>query len=56
MNWRYALPHRRSHVIQTVKLPDRTLHASVHKNPAPAEVFLRIKGPGCTLGAPHCMT
>jgi hypothetical protein len=45
---RGALPSRRNHVTQKVRIPGRTLYISVHDNPAPAELFLRVKGVGCT--------
>lgn len=48
MSVRRTLPARRKHVTQKVQIPGRTLYISVHDDPAPGEVFLRIKGVGCT--------
>ncbi|HMS85509.1 MAG TPA: hypothetical protein PKD12_17845 [Nitrospira sp.] len=46
---RRSLPSRRNHITQKVRIADqRTLYVSVHDDPSPAEVFLRIKGPDCT--------
>ena len=48
MSHRFILPNRRSHITQKVRIPGRTLYISIHDDPAPAELFLRIKGVGCT--------
>ena len=49
MSTRLALPTRRNHITQKVKIAgQRTLYISVHNAPQPAELFLRIKGPDCT--------
>ena len=49
MSTRLALPHRRNHTTQKVKIAaQRTLYISVHNDEHPAEIFLRIKGAGCT--------
>lgn len=49
MNQRVALPSRRHHITQKVRIADqRTLYISVHDDQAPAEIFLRVKGPDCT--------
>lgn len=43
------LPSGRNHVTQKVRIADqRTLYISMHDNPFPAEIFLRVKGVGCT--------
>ena len=48
MSHRLALPNRRNHITQKVRIPGRTIYVSVHDDPAPAEMFLRVKGRGCT--------
>lgn len=49
MSTRLALPNRRNHVTQKVRIADqRTLYLSVHDDAHPAEVFLRVKGPDCS--------
>ncbi|NGZ98426.1 MAG: hypothetical protein CV089_20255 [Nitrospira sp. WS110] len=48
MSDRLILPNRRPHLTQKVRIPGRTLYVSVHDDPSPAEVFLRVKGVGCT--------
>lgn len=49
MSERRVLENRRNHVIQKFRLSGRrTLYVSVHQDPQPAEVFLRVKGAGCT--------
>ena len=49
MSTRLALPARRNHTTQKIRIAgQRTLYLSVHDDPRPAEVFLRIKGPDCT--------
>ncbi|MDF0675645.1 MAG: hypothetical protein P0120_15085 [Nitrospira sp.] len=45
---RRSLPSRRNHVTQKVRVAGRTLYISVHDDPAPAELFLRVKGADCT--------
>ena len=46
---RLTLPARRNHTTQKVRIAgQRTLYISVHDDPQPAELFLRIKGPDCT--------
>lgn len=46
---RRSLPSRRNHITQQVWITDqRTLYVSVHDDPSPAEIFLRVKGPDCT--------
>jgi hypothetical protein len=46
---RRALPSRRNHITQKVRIADqRTLYISVHDNEHPAEIFLRVKGPDCS--------
>ncbi|MEO6110652.1 MAG: hypothetical protein ABIQ24_02335 [Nitrospiraceae bacterium] len=45
MTHRLALPNRRNHVTQKIKIAgQRTLYLSVHDNEHPAEIFLRVKG------------
>lgn len=45
---RRSLPSRRNHITQKVRIADqRTLYISVHDDPSPAEVFLRVKGSDC---------
>ena len=46
---RRDLPARREQVTQKVRIGgQRTLYVSVHNDPHPAEIFLRIKGKDCT--------
>jgi hypothetical protein len=46
---RLALPTRRNHITQKVRIADqRTLYISVHDDAQPAEVFLRLKGADCS--------
>ena len=49
MSTRLALPSRRNHITQKVKIAgQRTLYVSVHDDARPAEIFLRIKGRDCS--------
>ncbi len=49
MNERRQLPSRRDHVTQKVRIGGkRTLYVSVHADEHPGELFLRVKGDGCT--------
>ena len=49
MSTRLALPSRRNHITQKVKIAgQRTLYISIHNDESPAEIFLRVKGPGCS--------
>ena len=49
MSTRLALPARRHHITQKVKIAgQRTLYLSVHDDERPAEIFLRVKGPDCS--------
>ncbi|UVT19016.1 MAG: hypothetical protein H8K03_14520 [Nitrospira sp.] len=49
MTNRLKLPARRYHITQKVRIADkRTLYISVHDDPSPAEIFLRVKGSDCT--------
>ena len=49
MSTRLALPNRRNHITQKVRIADqRTLYLSVHDDTRPAEIFLRVKGPDCS--------
>jgi ribonucleoside-diphosphate reductase alpha chain len=49
MSTRLALPARRNHITQKVKIAgQRTHHLSVHDDPQPAEIFLRVKGSDCS--------
>jgi hypothetical protein len=49
MSTRLALPHSRNHITQKVRIAgQRTLYLSVHDDPRPAEIFLRLKGPDCS--------
>jgi hypothetical protein len=44
-----TLPNRRNHITKKVRIPGRTLYISyisVNDDPAPAEVFLGVKGVG----------
>jgi hypothetical protein len=49
MSQRLALPSRRNHITQKVKVAGlRTLYLSVHDDEQPAEIFLRLKGSDCS--------
>jgi ribonucleoside-diphosphate reductase alpha chain len=49
VNDRRELPNRREHTTQKVRIGDqRTLYITVHDDPRPAEIFLRVKGPDCS--------
>jgi hypothetical protein len=49
MSQRLAIPNRRNHITQKVRIADRrTFYIAVHDDPQPAEVFLRVKGPDCS--------
>ncbi|UVT16427.1 MAG: hypothetical protein H8K04_02360 [Nitrospira sp.] len=49
MTHRLELPVRRNHTTQKVRIANqRTLYISVHDDPSPAEIFLRVKGADCT--------
>ncbi|MGE5711311.1 MAG: hypothetical protein ACM34B_14090 [Nitrospira sp.] len=49
MSQRLALPARRQHVTQKVKIAgQRTPYISVHDDQHPAEIFLRLKGVDCS--------
>jgi len=49
MSHRLVLSARRNHITQKVRIAgQRTLYISVHDDPHPAEVFLRLKGPDCS--------
>jgi ribonucleoside-diphosphate reductase alpha chain len=49
MSTRLALPNRRNHTTQKVRIADqRTLYISVHDDEQPAEIFLRLKGADCS--------
>lgn len=49
MNHRQALPSRHCHNTQKVRIAgQRTLYISVHDDPHPTEVFLRVKGSDCS--------
>ncbi len=49
MSQRLALPARRQHVTQKVRIAgQRTLYISVHDDARPAEIFLRLKGLDCS--------
>lgn len=49
MSARLALPSRRNHITQKVRIADqRTLYISVHDDPSPAVIFLLVKGHDCT--------
>jgi len=44
MSTRLALPSRRNYITQKVRIANqRTLYISVHADPSPAEIFLRVK-------------
>lgn len=49
MSERRELPSRHEHVTQKVRVPARTLYITVHRDPNPAELLLRMKGEGCTV-------
>jgi hypothetical protein len=43
MSSRLALPNRRNHITQKVRIAgQRTLYLSVHDDAQPAEIFLRV--------------
>ncbi|MDK2745560.1 MAG: hypothetical protein H8K03_14600 [Nitrospira sp.] len=45
----YLLPFRRNHIPQKVRIAGQgTLYISVHDDPSPAEIFLRVKGTDST--------
>ncbi len=49
MSERRILPGRREHMTQKVTVGGRrTLYISVHEDAQPAELFVRVKGEGCT--------
>ena len=49
MSTRLALPNRRNHITQKMKIAGlRTLYLSVDAHEQPAEIFLRVKGPDCS--------
>jgi hypothetical protein len=49
MSTRLALPHRRNHITQKVKVAgQRTLYLSDHDDEQPAEIFLCLKGSDCS--------
>lgn len=49
MTARLALPHRRNHITQKVRIAgQRTLYLSVDDDEQPAEIFLRLKGSDCS--------
>jgi ribonucleoside-diphosphate reductase alpha chain len=49
MSTRLALPNRRNHITQKVKIAgQRTFYLSIHDDAQPAEIFLRVKGPDCS--------
>ena len=49
MNTRIALPNRRNHITQKVRIADRrTFYIAVHDDEHPAEIFLRVKGSDCS--------
>jgi len=49
MSTRLALPNRRPHITQKVRIAgQRTLYLSVHDDEHPAEIFLRLKGSDCS--------
>ena len=48
-NTRRELPSRRNHRTQKVRIAgQRTAYVSVHDDPAPAELFIRVRGVDCT--------
>ena len=49
MSGRRELASRREHLTQRVKIGGRrTVYLSVHHDQAPGELFVRVKGEGCT--------
>lgn len=49
MSTRLALPNRREHTTQKVRIGNqRMLYISVHDDAHPAEMFLRLKGADCS--------
>jgi len=49
MSTRLALPNRRNHITQKVRIAgQRTLYLSVQDDEHPAEIFLRLKGSDCS--------
>jgi hypothetical protein len=49
MSQRLALPTRRNHITQKVRIAgQRTLYLSVDDDQHPTEIFLRVKGPDCS--------
>ncbi|MBU6482466.1 MAG: hypothetical protein KGS09_18220 [Nitrospirae bacterium] len=49
MSTRLALPNRRNHITQKVRIAgQRTFYLSVHDDKHPAEIFLRVKGLDCS--------
>jgi hypothetical protein len=46
---RRTLPSRRQHITERVRVSDRTFYTSLRYDPTPAELFLRVKGIGCTV-------
>ena len=45
MSTRLALPNRREHITQNVRIGgQRTLYISIHNDDRPAEIFLRLNG------------
>ena len=49
MSTRLALPNRRNHITQKVRIAARrTLYISVQDHEYSAEIFLRVKGPDCS--------
>ena len=49
MNHRLALPNRRNHTTQKVRIAgQRTLYLSVHDDEQPADIYLRLKGSDCS--------
>jgi ribonucleoside-diphosphate reductase alpha chain len=49
MSERRLLAARREHTTQKLRISgQRTVYISVHDDEQPAEMFLRVKGPGCT--------
>ena len=49
MSQHLALPNRRNHITQKVKIAgQRTLYISVHDDEQPTEIFLRLKGSDCS--------
>ena len=49
MSTRLALPNRRNHITQKVKIAEQhTLYLTVHDDEQPAEIFFRVKGSDCS--------